>query len=418
MTTRRSIALILSPVGLLLISAARLIIVANFNTTTAVTIASSSGFVNTLLGTVIPLIPVFMPYVALLLLLTRHFLLSIMTFIFAAFISPTSITAAEGLGVVEAYWNRTAAVFHNYRTILLIILIIIFIAVWSYTRSFVEGLSIIVVMVAAFTLVIAIPNPYFPLPVRLANNNEHHLVARASSGASGAFGYLGSHILVALGILAIVFIVYTAASSAEVGLRDRFYWLLTSVVALIAAIAFFPYLRFIYPVPQNRGYYAEAAHSMWSNAVRIELDTHLVYYGYVLTSDAHWFTVLLVNSRLIAYLPTAEVVGRSVCQPGMQAQPNQSPPLIPWLYHRPRSLRSCASEDEIALITSFLSSGQSLREISSITNTEPERIIFLTNRHLHEKLSAALRTYECRHDWNAPTPVGQRFYYYPRLAPY
>ena len=57
MTTRRSIALILSPVGLLLISAGRLIIVSNFNTTTAVTIASSGGFVNTLLGTVIPLVP-------------------------------------------------------------------------------------------------------------------------------------------------------------------------------------------------------------------------------------------------------------------------------------------------------------------------------------------------------------------------
>lgn len=417
MTTRRSIALILSPVGLLLISAARLIIVANFNTTTAVTIASSSGFINTLLGTVIPLIPVFMPYVALLLLLTRHFLLSIMTFIFAAFISPTSITAAEGLGVAEAYWNRTVGVFHNYRLIALIILIIIFIAVWSYTRSFVEGLSIIVVMVAAFTLVIAISNPYFPLPVRLANNNEHHIVARVSSGA---FGYSVRDILVALGILAIIFIVYTSstASSAGVGLLDSFSLLVTSVVALIAAIAFFPYLHFIYPVPQNRGYYAEAAHSMWLNAGRIELDTHLVYYGYVLTSDARWFTVLLVNSRLIAYLPANEVVGRSVCQPGMQAQPNQSPPLIPWLYHPPRSLRSCASEDEIALITSFLSSGQSLREISSITHTEPERIIFLTNRHLHEKLTAALRAYECRHDWNAPTPVGQRFYYYPRLAPY
>ena len=116
MTTKRSIALILSPVGLLLISAARLIIVANFNTTTAVTIASSGGFVNTLLGTVIPLVPIFIPYVALLLLLTRHFLLSIMTFVFAAFISPTSITAVEGLAVSEAYWNRTVTLFHNYRT--------------------------------------------------------------------------------------------------------------------------------------------------------------------------------------------------------------------------------------------------------------------------------------------------------------
>jgi hypothetical protein len=417
MTTRRSIALILSPVGLLLISAARLIIVANFNTTTAVTIASSGGFVNTLLGTIIPLVPIFIPYMALLLLLTRHFLLSIMTFVFAAFISPTSITAAEGLDVAEAYWNRTVAAFHTYQAIALVILIVIFIAVWIYNRSFVEGLSIIVVMVAALTLVIAMPNAYAPVPVRLASNNEHHLVARASSGV---FGYSGRDILVALGALALVFIIYTifTASSPEAVLLDSFAWLVTSVVALIAAIAFFPYLHFIYPVPQTRGYYAEAAHSMWLNAERIELDSRLVYYGYVLSSDDEWFTVLLVNSRIITYLPTPEVVGRSVCQPSMQAEPKPSPPLIPWLYHSPSSLPPCGSEDEIALITAFLSRGQSLREISSVTGTRPERIIFLTNRHLHDKLSAALRAYECRHDWNAPTPVGQRFYYYPSIVPY
>jgi hypothetical protein len=417
MTTRRSIALILSPVGLLLISAARLIIVANFNTTTAVTIASSGGVVNTLLGTIIPLVPVFIPYIALLLLLTRHFLLSIMTFVFAAFISPTSITAAEGLRVAQAYWNRTVAAFHSYQAIALVILAIIFIAVWIYNRSLVEGLSIIVVTVAALTLVIAMPNAYAPLPVRLASNNEHHLVVRASSGV---FGYSGRDILVALGILAIVFVVYIVftASSPGVILLNSFTWLFTSMVALIATIAFFPYLHFIYPVPQTRGYYAETAYSMWLNAERIELNTRLVYYGYVLSSDDQWFTVLLVNSRLIVYLPTSEVDGRSVCQPSLQAEPKPSPPLISWLYHSPSSLPPCGSEDEIALITAFVSSGQSLREISSMTHTEPERIIFLTNQHLHQKLSAALRAYECRRDWNAPTPVGQRFYYYPSIVPY
>lgn len=417
MTTRRSIALILSPVGVLLIAAARLIIVANFNTTTAATIASSGGFVNTLLGTVIPLVPLFMPYMALLLLLTRHFLLSAMSFVFAAFISSTFITAAEGLRVAEAYWNRTVDVSHNYRAVALIILIVTFVAVWIYNRSFAEGLSIIVVMIAAATLLIAIPNASFPLQIRLASNNEHHLVTRVSSGA---FGYSGLQILAALGILAIIFIVYntSAASNARAGLVDSFSWLLTSVVALIATIAFFPYLHFIYPVPQSHGYYAEAAHSMWLNAERIELDTHLVYYGYVLTSDDQWFTVLLVNSRRVAYLPATEVVGRSVCQPKMSAQPEQHPPLIPWLYHPPAQIPACRSQDEIPLITAFLSSGQSLRVIASITHTEPERIIYLTNRHLHEKLSAALRAYECRHDWNAPTPAGQRFYYYPKLVPY
>ena len=78
----------------------------------------------------------------------------------------------------------------------------------------------------------------------------------------------------------------------------------------------------------------------------------------------------------------------------------------------------CNSPDEIALITAFQSTGESLKQISSVTHTAPERIIYLTNRHFHGKLSAELRAYECKHDWNAPTPIGQNFYYYPSLVPY
>ena len=62
----------------------------------------------------------------------------------------------------------------------------------------------------------------------------------------------------------------------------------------------------------------------------------------------------------IAYLPAPDVVSRSVCQPRMLAQPKQGPPLIPWLYHPPRSLPPCASQDEIALITSLPSRGGAL----------------------------------------------------------
>jgi hypothetical protein len=414
MTSRRSIALILSPIGLLLISAGRLIIVANFNTTTAVTIASSGGFVNTLLGTVIPLVPVFMPYLALLLLLFRRFLLSIMTFIFAAFISPTSITLAEGFSLAKTDWNRIDTVVVNNRPVAIVVVLAVLVVLWVYNRSFIEGLSTVVVMVVALIVLIVIPNVHLVLPLRLASSNEHRIVVRASSGAHG---FSWREILVALLILAVVFIVFAGQSTFS-ALLDRFSWLLTGVVAVVATIAFFPFVHFIYPVPQKHFYYAEVTHDMWLPAERIELNTHLVYYGYVLSNDTDWLTVLLANSRRVAYLSVGDVVGRSVCQPTMQAQLKQSRPLIPWLYNQPSSLPACASQDEIALITAFLSGGQSLIEISSTTHTEPERIIFLTNRHLHERLSAALRAYECRHDWNAPTPVGQRFYYYPRLAPY
>src|SRR5690348_6243396 len=136
MTTRRSIALILSPVGLLLISAGRLIIVANFNTTTAVTIASSGGFVNTLLGSTIPLVPVFVPYLAILLLLFRRFLLSLMAFVFAAFITSTSISLSQAFGLAKADWQRMLAELADHRTFLVIAVLVIIAALWAYNRSF------------------------------------------------------------------------------------------------------------------------------------------------------------------------------------------------------------------------------------------------------------------------------------------
>ena len=415
MTTKRSLALILSPAGVLLISAARLIIVANFNTTTAVTIASTGGVVNTLLGTVIPLVPAFMPYLALLLLLFRRFLLSIMTFVFAAFISPTSVSLVEGFGIAKTYWDRTSSIALAHLAWAIPILLVAFVALWIYNRSFIEGISSVVVIFAAVTLLLALPNLHFPMPVQLASSGEHRIFVSATAETSTLSRRWELDLVVL--ILAFVLIRYLAPRTL-IGNIDFLGWLLTGAVAVLATIAFFPYVHFIYPVPQNRTYYAEITHDMWLPAERIELDTRLVYYGYVLSSDNGWFTVLLVNSRVIAYLSADEVVGQSVCQPKMSDQPKQYPPLIPWLYHQPPTLPSCNSKDEIALITAFLSSGKSLIEISSIMHTEPERIIYLTNRHLHEKLSAALRAYECRHDWYAPTPVGQRFYYYPRLAPY
>jgi hypothetical protein len=412
----KSLALILSPAGVLLIAAGRLIIVANFNTTTAVTIASTGGFVNTLLGTIIPLVPVFMPYLALLLLLFRRFLLSIMTFIFAAFISPTSITLAEGLATAETYWNRTSTTVLANFGIAIPIVLIIFVALWIYNRSFIEGLSTIVVMFAAITLLIALPNLHLPTPLQSASNGEQLLLISLTAETSTLSQRWLLLDLVVL-ILGYVLIRYLAPKTLVGGI-DFLGWLLTGTVAVVATIAFLPYIHFIYPVPQNRPYYAEITHDMWLPTERIKLDTHLAYYGYVLSSNNSWFTVLLANKRVIVYLPAHQVESQSVCQPKMLAQPKQYPPLIPWLYHKPPSLPSCNSKDEIALITPFLSRGQSLKEISEIIHVQPGRIICITNAYQRGELSAALRAYECRHDWNAPTPVGQHFWYYPSIVPY
>jgi hypothetical protein len=278
-------------------------------------------------------------------------------------------------------------------------------------------------MVAALTLLVTVPVANLSLPMRLAGDNERRL---ATATWPGTYGFTWFEILILLAFLAIVTIPLFIADfpNAFSWLVGGLPWLVTGAVAVIATIAFFPYIHFIYPVPQYRDYYTEATHAMWLPAERIELNTGRVYYGYVLSSANGWFTVLLANSRVIVDLLAREVVGRSVCRPMMSVQsnaptqPKQYPPLIPWLYHQPRSLPSCARRDEITVPTPYLSKGESLNKISKILHVQPERIISITNAYQHGLLSARLRAYECRHDWNAPTPVGQHFWYYPSIVPY
>jgi hypothetical protein len=65
-TSRGLMTLALSPFIILLASGTRLILISNYDTTTATTMAASGSLGETLLGTVIPLLPPFLP----------HFLLS------------------------------------------------------------------------------------------------------------------------------------------------------------------------------------------------------------------------------------------------------------------------------------------------------------------------------------------------------
>jgi hypothetical protein len=106
---RRSatIALLISPVGILVIAAARLLIIANYNTATAAAIVTSTGYVNALLGTVIPLVPIFLPYLALLLLFSRRFVAGSLCLLAAAFVSPTSATRSVFLSTAAREFRHT-----------------------------------------------------------------------------------------------------------------------------------------------------------------------------------------------------------------------------------------------------------------------------------------------------------------------
>jgi len=390
--------LILSPIGLILISAARLIVVSNYNTTTAVTVATSSGYVNTLLGSVIPLIPVFAPYVALILLLFKRFFLSIIAFIFTAFITPTPLKLPQLLNTVQADWQQLVSLISEQRLTVIATLLIIVSILWNYHRSLAEAVRAVMVVLVTFALLFLEPGQQVSLVAR-ANAGEHQNEHRLLSLASVDWRLT---IVVALIVIFAILSYYTLLGAAS------------TVIAIIATFALLPYVINIYPFPHQRNYYVEALHQLWLPAQRIVLSSGLIYSGYVLSSDHDWFTVLLTN-KTIKYLHTAAILKRSVCQPRTDPEPPPYPPLISLLYTPPQKTLVCPLNPVSPRLIFIRSQGQSLRKISTAVHRSPWTIISVTNGHEQEELSAALRAYERKRDWNAPTPVGQRFWYYPRI---
>jgi hypothetical protein len=98
-------ALVVSLIGLLLVAVIRLLIVADYNPATASAIASSGGYVDTLLGAIIPLVPLFAPYLALVLLFFNRVILAILTILATAFLTPVATTRAAALGVANDEWQ-------------------------------------------------------------------------------------------------------------------------------------------------------------------------------------------------------------------------------------------------------------------------------------------------------------------------
>ena len=387
--TPKSIALLLTPVGLIFIGAARLFIISDYNTTTAVTIASSGGYISTLLGSVIPLVPVFMPYAALLLLLFKKFLLSIIAFIFAVFITPTPLTLSATLPIMKTEQQRMLNGISDNPVGPAVIALVILVILAAYTNDLFETLSGFVIVFTAFALLFVAWNPRLstPISLSLAGNGEHQVIALASE-----------HVPILIGIALFILVgIYRDPVAA-----------LTGGIIVFAVIVLFPYIYNIFPVPRHQNYYAQVLHELWLPPERIVLKSHHTYCGYLLSADIDWSTVLLINSRTIVYLNTEDIAGRAVCQAGQEEQPYPYPPLVRIFYTPPPRIPSCATG-----ISSVRSRGESLNAISAAVHISPRQILSTTNAHQHQRLSSSLRAYEKRADWNARTPVGQHFWYYP-----
>jgi hypothetical protein len=104
-------ALLLSPIVVLFASAARVLIIANYNTTTATTMAASAGVVSTLLGTIVPILPLFLPALLVVLVVFRRWAYVVLTAVATAFVSPVYTSSVpnaleQAAGSGQEIWGR------------------------------------------------------------------------------------------------------------------------------------------------------------------------------------------------------------------------------------------------------------------------------------------------------------------------
>jgi hypothetical protein len=106
LTRSATIALLLSPIGLVIISVTRLLIVSDYNTVTASAIVSSGGYVDALLGTIIPVVPFVLPYLVLVLLFFNRVILAVLAMLATALVSPVAVDRAATENVADKDWNH------------------------------------------------------------------------------------------------------------------------------------------------------------------------------------------------------------------------------------------------------------------------------------------------------------------------
>ena len=243
-----------SPAVILLISITRLLIVCNYQTSTAVAVAATSGAVTTLLGTLIPLVPLFLPYVTLLLVLA-------------------SIRYALG------DWEGIAVRFLIGSGICLIATLF----VTPTTRSFSEigkrGSDFIpyfrnafVAMLIGFMVVLVI--------VGLFSRNSRSPTQNINTAVMGTL-IVGFWAFVVLAIV---------------------------VAAFIALFA--------YPLPKEATRIPELTRKVWLPAEQLDVKERGQVVGYVLSTEEGWFTVLVEADRTVIRIKSDDIDSRQICRLG------------------------------------------------------------------------------------------------------
>jgi hypothetical protein len=226
----------------------------------------------------------------------------------------------------------------------------------------VEALAAVLLLTVALALLSApvVRDLYLPSSLRSANSRERAIGTSFRHGANQSLPsvehYVALVAIIGLVVIAIIIIITTHAGAIAdfmagltrfVGNVIAFVFrvipdVTTLVIAVVATIAFLPYVYNIYPVPHHTEYYVGILRSPWLPAEKFSLRGGRNYYGYALAEDQDWFTVLLAKTRKIVYIHTDDILRRSVCETLSQRKIMEEPPLITIFYRKPATIRPCA----------------------------------------------------------------------------
>jgi hypothetical protein len=275
---------ILSPSVLLFISAVRLLIIANYDPTTADAIASSTGVVGTLLGTLIPIVPALLPLLAIVMIIFRKPILLAFAVIGTVLVSPAYATLNEAwletINQFSAAINAMKASNPGLKKHLLALS-------WHQDRtSLIVGIVIVTL---------------------IALDNYNKLLVSSYRNLW---------------------------SDSEFSRFDKiFFSVVTTLVKLVAAAvsgvlfsAFFFFVTTIYHVPDSVKGMSAVASQPWMPSEEVALKSGTkTFVGYTLNAGDIWFVFLQEKDRTLYYFPEDEVVRRTLCQLPGEQRANRSP---------------------------------------------------------------------------------------------
>jgi hypothetical protein len=275
----------LSAVLALLISIVRLLLVANYQTTTAVAIASGAGPLPTLIGSLLPVIQVFLPILTVILLVfslfgiksssgPKVFILAICSLVATFFITPTELALNDFVPHATVWRDQIWPYVSIFLTII----------AWCFTAA-----------LLIFLIVVAIRIDWKSWRTwQLKNLHDWDDAEWVGAGVLA---------LPFLGTIAAVVVLLLGLGAA----------------VLISWVTFFPLETEVARIPDR-------ARSMWLPAEEIGMKSNGdVQVGYVLGLGNGWMTLLTEPDRTVSMVPLSEVSTRHICR----YTPPNSMPLIP-----------------------------------------------------------------------------------------